>query len=44
VDISNYIETSDDVRSGMIYKEKSFYLDSAGHPWKVVDVWFPDMP
>jgi hypothetical protein len=40
VDVSDFIETFDDVRSGMTYAQKGFYLDNQNRPWKVVDVWF----
>jgi hypothetical protein len=40
VDVTDYIETPDDVRSGMTYAQKGFYLDNQNRAWEVVDVWF----
>jgi hypothetical protein len=42
VDVSGYRETPDDVRDGIMYKEKSSFVDERNNTWEVDDVWFQD--
>ena len=41
VQVTQYQQDDNDVRDGIQFAQKGFYLDAAGVRWGVDDVWFP---
>lgn len=41
VKVTDYFNTPKDEENGVLFAQKSWYLDSKGKRWGVDDVWFP---